>query len=71
MEPTEERQLTRNSIDLFILRFDLVLGNEIDFDKLLADISRHFDRTEKRVQTNFQVNFASDKSAVNKVESFD
>lgn len=71
MEPTEERQLTRNSIDLFILRFDLVLGNEIDFDKLLADISKHFDRTEKRVQTNFQVNFTSDKSEVNKVESFD
>jgi uncharacterized protein (TIGR04255 family) len=71
MERQFERRLTKNAIESFIIRFDLVLGNSIDFNKLLADISRFFDRTEKRRQTNFQVNFTSDKSEVNRLESFD
>ena len=71
MDTTEERQLSKNSLDLFILRFELIQNSVIDFDLLLSDISKHFDRTEKRLLTNFEVNFTTDKSEVNKVESYD
>jgi len=71
MDTPDERQLSKNSLDLFILRFDLVQNGEINFDLWLSDISKHFDRTEKRLHTNFEVNFTTDKSEVNKVESYD
>lgn len=71
MDITEERQLTKNSLELFILKFELIQNSFIDFDLLISDISKHFDRTEKRLLTNFEVNFTTDKSEVNKVESYD
>ncbi|MCA6460950.1 MAG: TIGR04255 family protein [Chitinophagaceae bacterium] len=71
MDTSEERQLSKNSIDLFILRFDLILNSEIDFTILINDIAKHFDRTEKRQQTNYQVSFTTDKPEISKDESFD
>ncbi|MEN9599725.1 MAG: hypothetical protein RL596_2044 [Bacteroidota bacterium] len=67
----EDRQLSNNSIALFILRFDLQIDNKLDFDLLIGAIAKYFDRTEKRMQTNFEVKFTSDNSELNKVESFD
>lgn len=71
MSTTEERRLLKNSIELFILRFDLIQNIDIDFNLIISDISRLFDRTEKRMQTNFHVNFTTDKSEVSKQESYD
>lgn len=67
----EERQLSKNSIDLFILRFDLLLDKQFDYGIFIKALSKYFDRTEKRMQTNFEVKFTSDKSELNKVEDFD
>lgn len=67
----EERQLSKNSIDIFILKFDLLLDKQFDYGIFINAISKHFDRTEKRMQTNFEVKFTSDKSELNKVEDFD
>jgi uncharacterized protein (TIGR04255 family) len=66
-----DRQLSRNSIELFIIRFDLQPTKEEDYQSLLSAVSKYFDRVEKRTQTNFEVKFTSDKSEVNKVEAFD
>lgn len=71
METTEERKLSKNSLELFILRFDLVQDSKIDFDLLLSDFIKHFDRSEKRHLTNFEVNFTTDKSEVNQVAGHD
>ena len=71
IENHQDRQLSKNSIDLFILRFDLQPTKEEDYQAILTDLSKYFDRVEKRTQTNFEVNFTSDKSEVNKVEVFD
>ena len=67
----DDRQLTKNSIAIFILKFDLQINVPIDYDILINNIAKYFDRTEKRMQTNFEVKFTSDKSELNKVESFD
>lgn len=66
-----DRQLSRNSIELFILRFDLQPTKEEDYQSILSTVSKYFDRIEKRTQTNFEVKFTSDKSEINKVEMFD
>ena len=42
-----------------------------DYHSIISDLSKCFDRVEKRTQTNFEVKFTSDKSEVNKVEAFD
>ena len=71
METKEERKLSRNSINFFVLRFDLAPSDDINFDIIISDIVKHFDRTEKRAQTNFEVKFTTDNSEVNRTESFD
>lgn len=71
MEASDERKLSRNSISLFILRFDIVQNSKINFDLIIGDISKYFDRTEKRAQTNFELKFTTDKSELNKIESYD
>lgn len=71
MDTIKARKHSQNSVVLFILRFDLVQNNIIIFDKIREDISKYFDRTEIRLQTNYHVNFTTDKSEINKSENSD
>jgi hypothetical protein len=65
------RALTKNAISQFILRIDFLPNIEIDFVSIINSLSIYFDRTEKRMLTNFQVNISDGKSEVNKTEDFD
>lgn len=66
----DEKLLSKNSISQFILKFDLQTNIEIDFSLIINDLSKHFDRNEKTIQTNFQVNFTTDKSEINQIEGY-
>lgn len=70
MQNTEERMLLRNAIETFVLRFDMPMNSKFDYQIIINDISKFFDRIEKRLQSNYQVKFTTDNSEVKKVENY-
>jgi uncharacterized protein (TIGR04255 family) len=71
MEKTLEQTLSKNALELFVLRFDLPNDSKIDFQILINEISHKFDRIEKRSQMNFQIKVTPEKPEFNTIESFD
>jgi uncharacterized protein (TIGR04255 family) len=70
-ENNEIRVLSKNPIEHFILRFDLLNLEEEIVSRIIGLLSDKFDRIEKKAQTNFEIKFTTDKSEVNKSEVFD
>lgn len=69
MENSNDRLLTKNKIELFLLRFDIVKDISLDYKKIIDDISIYFDRTEKRSEMAFKINFTTDKMEGNKIDN--
>jgi uncharacterized protein (TIGR04255 family) len=69
-EIVDDKLLSKNSISQFILKFDLYTNQALDFSLIMNDISKYFDRTEKKTQTNFLFNINTNNSEVNKTEGF-
>lgn len=67
----EHKTLTKNSIKSFILRIDLIKTSDLDFSKIVSEMSKYFDRTEKRQISNFSINFTEGSSKITQQESFD
>ena len=67
----EIRMLSKNPIELFILKFELMKLTEGDIQKIITKISNLFARVEKKTQTNFEIKFTTDISEINKSEVFD
>ena len=65
------RTLTKNGIRLFILRFDLMPLQSIDFIRIINSISESADRTEKRIKTGIKVDIKAGKSEVTNVTTED
>jgi uncharacterized protein (TIGR04255 family) len=57
----ENRTLTRNGISKFILRFDFITPDCVDFINLINTVSHEFDRTEKIVKTHHKIDLSSDQ----------
>jgi uncharacterized protein (TIGR04255 family) len=66
MENKQSRILSKNSINQFLIKIDFDDINESDIQKIIKDVSKFFDRTEKVTQSNIEVNL--DESVVNKTE---
>jgi uncharacterized protein (TIGR04255 family) len=66
-----DRTLTRNAINNFILRIDLIKTDRLEIPHIAAEMSKYFDRTEKRQISNVAINFTKGSSEVTQKESFD
>lgn len=66
---TDDRTLTRNSITSFLLRIDLIKTDQLDISRIAREMSKYFDRTEKRQISNVVINFTHDSSEVTRQES--
>lgn len=54
--------LTKNKIKQFIIRVNLLRSDKLDFVKLVGNMSRHFNRTEKREIKSFSIDFTQNIS---------
>lgn len=66
-----DQTLRKNCIEQFILRIDIIQDDSIDIGNVLAEISKSFDRLEKKSVQNYMINFTQDKLDTEKIETFD
>jgi uncharacterized protein (TIGR04255 family) len=68
---TQNNQLNRNAVTQFFLRVDVGLEPAIDYERLVSDLSKDYDRIEKRQVANLSVIFTDGKSQMTTNDSFD
>ena len=68
---TDEKSLNRNSIKKFILRVDILTNTNFNIGKAAEEMSKYFDRTEKRQLSQFTLHFTKSDSETSKKEVFD
>lgn len=66
----DQRTLKKNSIIKFILRIDTIPNGKYKIADLASEMSKYFDRTEKRQLNGFTFNFTKGNSQVKKNNSF-
>lgn len=66
-----ERTLSRNAVNFFILRVDLVKSDILKIAPIAEKMAVNFDRSEKKQIKGFTVNFTQDSSEMLKEEIFD
>jgi len=67
----EDRTLTKNNVRSFVLKIDLIKNKNLHLNKVVEKLSAHFDRTEKRLVSNFIVNFTNADSKISQDNTYD
>jgi uncharacterized protein (TIGR04255 family) len=72
MNETEilDKTLSKNNINNFILRIDLIKNDKLDIGKIADEMTKYFDRAEKKKLSNYTVNFTNSDSKLTKKDVF-